>query len=201
MPEILSFTAQPRVVRHGEPVTISWRTANAERVLLGEANLGFPHSTLEPVANGHEVPPSGSEQFKPETTTTYALKAVKGGKSASQRVEVTLRETPGGAGTCTISGQVTGRLEQVVDDPNGKLTGSPGRTTLKVTHIGLFEDNPRREVSRSSVVNRRYSFPNVRAGKEYIVAPLGGWDFEPRGGHVACGSPPVTIRIRGILLE
>ncbi|MDH3287843.1 MAG: TIR domain-containing protein [Betaproteobacteria bacterium] len=74
LPKIISFKGAPLAIQKGQPSSLGWRTANAEKITL----------------DGAPVSPSGSKQVNPKQTTTYELVATNR-KGESDRQTFTIR--------------------------------------------------------------------------------------------------------------
>ena len=69
-PEIVSFTAWPRVVGPGDTVTLTWVTRGAPSVAISWGPERRSNASAEKRA---ELPPSGSLQVQPKENTVYVL--------------------------------------------------------------------------------------------------------------------------------
>ena len=79
-PEIVSFKAAPSTIKKGERSNLTWKTKNAEEVII------------EPL--GKRFRPSGRNEVRPHKTTTYTLMARnKEGKKVTRKV--TVKVSPG----------------------------------------------------------------------------------------------------------
>lgn len=78
--EIISFVASNSKVRKGDSVALSWRTANANTVMLGRAGTG----------DFRNVQASGSQSVSPDKTTTYVLMAGQSTKGPAKMESKTL---------------------------------------------------------------------------------------------------------------
>jgi len=79
-PEIVSFKAAPSTIKKGERSNLTWKTKNAEEVII------------EPL--GKRFRPSGRNEVRPHKTTTYTLMARnKEGKKVTRNV--TVKVSPG----------------------------------------------------------------------------------------------------------
>jgi len=189
--EIVSFTASSSKVKRGGSVTLSWRTANADTVMLGRDG------------DFREVPASGSESVSPDRNTTYALLAGRSAKGPTRmetktlEVQVSAEATPV---TCTIFGRVTGTPVRARLSPNGPLE------TFKLTHVGVFVPGESRPKFTTGVDRHgRYKFPRMPGDQEFRVAPLGGgWRYDRRNERVSCDpgrSFRVDFHIAGVLVD
>lgn len=83
IPEIVSFHANPAVVRPGKPTTLRWTTRNAQD---GSVSIGPEIG---------KVPRSGSIMFTPKQTTSYEISIATGDRGALTRsVVVTVAQRP-----------------------------------------------------------------------------------------------------------
>lgn len=78
-PVVKTFTASPRTVQAGDPVTLTWETSNADRVAI-DNGVG-------------QQPTTGTFEVRPMQTTTYTLSAVGPGGQATASVTVNVIET------------------------------------------------------------------------------------------------------------
>jgi hypothetical protein len=74
---VLSFTAAPSNVAAGAPVTLTWRTANAQTVVI------------DPASTASSLPTRGSITVTPSVTTTYTITAE--GVGGATRESLTIR--------------------------------------------------------------------------------------------------------------
>ena len=83
-----------------------------DHVLIGKANPGLLSASNSELFIGEpqQLSASGSLKVKLQKTTTYRLQAVRRSHSTFKSIEVKVLELPSTAGTCTISGQLTGNL-------------------------------------------------------------------------------------------
>src|SRR5437868_5189042 len=70
MPEIVSFTASPKVIARGEAVTLAWKTRGVPSVSIAWGPEYHPRSTTQ---RKTDLPPSGSMIFRPVESTLYVL--------------------------------------------------------------------------------------------------------------------------------
>ena len=86
--EIISFVATKSKVKKGGSVTLSWRTANANTVMLGRAGT----------KDFKNVQTSGSQSVSPDKTTTYVLMAGRSTKGPtkmeSKKIQVSVISDP-----------------------------------------------------------------------------------------------------------
>lgn len=75
-PPTVSLKASPTFITRGESSTLSWTSTNATQLEL-EPGIG-------------QVPPEGSRQVTPETSTTYTITATGPGGNASDSVRITV---------------------------------------------------------------------------------------------------------------
>jgi len=69
-PEIVSFTVTPKVIDHGQSVTVAWKTRRAASVILEWAPERNPRDNMQ---RREGLPPSGSLTFEPIEDTVYVL--------------------------------------------------------------------------------------------------------------------------------
>lgn len=74
------LAANPNVIQQGQSTTLTWKTTNANDITL--KGLG-------------EVPPSGSRNVAPNTSSTYTLVAKGPGGTQDATTRVTVNPTPG----------------------------------------------------------------------------------------------------------
>lgn len=184
-PEILSFTVAPQGIHAGQTTTLQWRTANTDHVFVGERNLEWPHTSLEPIRAPRGIEPSGSLQVSPSQTVTYRLEAKKEGKSTFQDVTVEVTNAPTPAATCSITGRLSGELQWDTKDDRGQ----PVSFTL--THMYMRTPGAAQPV-HARVQGREYTFASVPAGQTYTIVP-GNFLSQPRERAVSC-RPNTTHR-------
>lgn len=167
-PHILSFTAEPARIRAGETTTLRWNTTNAEEVFFGVRNPDWLRTDSDPIRVPVGVETSGSLQVAPTQTATYALQAKKGGKSATRflTVEVENPPPPPPPATCTITGQIFGKLTWDVSDDRGS------RYSVTLKHVGMRAPGSA-QLTRAELQGRTYVFRNVPAGRTYTLFPHG----------------------------
>jgi hypothetical protein len=177
-PEILSFTAARTSIHAGDTTTLQWRTANSEQVFFGERNPEWPKTSSETILMPRDIELSGSLQVNPPQTVTYVLEAKKGAGSVFKFVTVEVTNPPTPPATCSITGQVFGKLTwKTVDD-----RGNPISPTL--THIEMKVPGASQSVA-ARIQGRRYIFRNVPAGKTYRIFP-GFFRAQPQEIMVFC---------------
>jgi hypothetical protein len=163
-PRILSFTIAPERIRAGETATLRWSTANTEQVVVGEANPEWPQMSDEAIrttlGSGH----SGSLQVSPSQTVTYTLHARKGGRSVFKLLTIQVTSAPPPPATCTITGQIFGKLTWNSTDDRGQ----PFSATLRQMYMSSNESDER---VYSRLQGRTYTFTNVPAGQTYRISP------------------------------
>jgi hypothetical protein len=185
-PKILSFSVVPPRIQAGQTATLQWRTENTDHILFGERNPEWPRTSQEPILAPRAIEPSGSVRVSPSQTVTYRLEAKKEGRSTLQDVtlEVTSSPSPPGApapaGTCSITGRISGNLQWNTRDDRGQ----PISFTLE--HIYLKAPGVTRP-ERAKVQGRTYIFENLTAGQTYTISP-GGFRSQPRERVVSCRS-------------
>jgi hypothetical protein len=186
-PDILSFTATPQSIRAGQRATLQWSTVNADEVLVGKENPEWRrNSSAEPILLPRGVESSGTLQVSPLQTTTYRLKALKGTVfSVLGAVTVEVIKPPEPAGTCSISGRVSGKLKWKTMDDRGE------RGTATLTQMAIT--TPSSRTTRASIQEGNYTFANLPAGKTYTIFPYGYFRSEPRERTVLC-EPNTTHR-------
>jgi hypothetical protein len=195
-PEILSFTVTPARISAGQTATVAWRTANTDRVSVGERNPEFPHASLEPIRAPRVVEPSGSMQVSPSRTTNYSLEAKKGAASVVKSVTVEVTTAPPTAATCTISGRILGQLKHDTKDDRGQ----PISFTLTRMAMTTPGDAKPVLVTLGGKDGRDYAFTKLQAGRTYKIFPS-GFRSEPPEISVDClrGEPHTgkNFRITG----
>jgi len=129
-PEISAFTATPLSVKHGESVTLSWQTANADSCKI-EPDVGA-------------VAPNGKHSVSPTDTTTYTITAEGIGDPATAAVTVTIENSAPVADPQTVStDEDTPRaITLTATDVDGDsltyaITVQPGNGTLSGTPPNL----------------------------------------------------------------
>jgi hypothetical protein len=169
--EIIEFVANTDIAVKGSSVTLSWRTANANTVMLGSQGAN----------DFKKVQASGSRLVSPDKTTTYVLMVGQSTKGPTAMTSKTLRIAVGipPKGTCSIKGELEGKWRQPIQE----LPGGPSEIwTVGVGIYNVGSDNP---LEGASVSDRGiYRFKDLSAGKEYTVRP--SWDSSPREGNVLC---------------
>ncbi|HVV45253.1 MAG TPA: hypothetical protein VHC72_08595 [Bryobacteraceae bacterium] len=70
-PQIVSFTATPRVIRAGESATLSWEVQGVDSVTIAWRPDDY---SREPMEQRRGLPPSGMMIVQPRTSTFYILK-------------------------------------------------------------------------------------------------------------------------------
>lgn len=188
-PRILSFTIAPERIRAGETATLRWTTANTEQVIVGESNPQWPQSG-EAIRTVLSSERSGSLQVSPSQTITYTLHARKGGRSVFKLLTVQVTSAPPPPATCTISGQIFGKLTWNSTDDRGQ----PFSATLKQMYMSSNESDER---VYSRLQGRTYTFTNVPAGQTYKISP-DNFRSRPMERTVTC--QPGTVH-RGINFE
>jgi hypothetical protein len=184
MPEITSFEPKLTTILKGQSVRLSWRTANAERVSLGERDPGVAHSA-DPIREQRDVDPSGASPITvtPERDTTYVLRAEKGNQSSSKIVTVLVGPAP--PTFCSITGSISGdRL-------------------LYATRVELHRTDASQPVRVVRAIGGTFTFERVPVGEYQIVPkarfppvndhPSSLWFF-PRAKTVTC-RPNVPYRL------
>lgn len=172
--EIISFAANTGKVNKGSSVTLSWRTANANTVMLGR----YGKNDLQ------KVPTSGSRSYSLDQTTTYILMV---GQSTSgpttmksKTLQVVVSAPP--KGTCSIEGELEGKWRQPIQE---RPQGPSSIWTVDVGIYNVGSDRPFEGASVSGHGNHGiYRFKDLSAGKEYTVKPV--WASSPPEGNVSC---------------
>lgn len=188
-PRIISFTISPDRIRAGETATLRWTTANTEQVIVGEANPEYPRSG-EAIRTRLSEGPSGSLQVSPSQTITYTLHARKGGRSVFKSLTVQVTSAPPPPATCTITGQIFGKLTWDSRDDRGQ----PFSATLRQMYMSSNEGDER---VYSRLQGRTYTFKDVPAGQTYKISP-DNFRSRPMERTVTCR--PGTVH-RGIDFE
>jgi hypothetical protein len=85
-PAISVFAARDSRILSGDPVVLSWQTADAQVVLLGRAS---PNNT-QAIDGAESVPPVGGARRFPDHTTTYVLQAEQGSQKVRKELVVTV---------------------------------------------------------------------------------------------------------------
>lgn len=96
--------------------------------------------------------------------------------------------------TCSISGQMTGKLQD---------------QGFKVTHVGIFVPGESKPKFIKQLDNQgRYTFQKLPGGQEFRIAPFGrnaaGWRYDRQKALVSCRagkSFTVNIHILGVLID
>ncbi|MDH4078361.1 MAG: hypothetical protein OEU68_00935 [Nitrospira sp.] len=158
-PKIISFTVSPQRIDPGATGTLQWSTANTDNVVISERN----QKKLLLVQNAPET--SGSLQISPTQTATYRILARKGSRSVSRDVTIQVTKQSAPTATCSITGQISGKLDWDLTD----LRGEPLR--LKVTEIYMEIPGETTNWIRARLQGRTYEFKNVPAGKTYRIFP------------------------------
>ena len=70
MPEIVSFTANPKVIAHGETVTLAWEMRGVPSVSIAWGPEYHQRGTMQ---RKTELPPSGTMIVRPMENTLYVL--------------------------------------------------------------------------------------------------------------------------------
>jgi len=169
--EIISFVASTSKVKKGSSVTLSWRTTNANTVMLGRYG-----------ANDFlKVQASGSRSVSPDKTTTYVLmvgQSTKGPTAMkSKRLQVAVSTPP--KGTCSIEGELEGKWRQRIQERPQEPS------SIWTVDVGVYIVGSDRPFEIASVSEHGiYRFKDLSAGKEYRVRPF--WASSPREGNVSC---------------
>lgn len=199
-PQIVSFDSDKRQISEGDTATLRWITTGAEKVLL-EAYPMRGNSSVS------DLPSTGFLSVSPSVSTTYELKASsrRGLSSVSQRLHIRVIATPEVAGTCSVSGRVTGRWRVQVDDPTGRQTGIAGTSTYTLKSMRITSQDSGKLVATAPLsLSGRYTFENLPAGKKYKIAPELGWRHEPQSRIVSCTaneSHRADFRILGPMID
>lgn len=69
-PEIVSFTATPKVISPGQTVTVAWETHGVTSVTVAWAPESNPRGHMQRRAG---LPPSGATTFQPQEPTAFVL--------------------------------------------------------------------------------------------------------------------------------
>ena len=189
-PRILSFTIAPERIRAGETATLQWSTANTEQVVVGEGNPEWPQTSSEAIRTPLSSLPSGSLQVSPSRTVRYTLHARKGGRSVLKFLTIQVTSAPTPPATCSITGQIFGKLTWNSTDDRGQ----PFSATLREMYMSSNESDER---VYSRLQGRTYTFTNVPAGQAYRISP-DNFRARPRERTVSC--QPGTVH-RGINFE
>lgn len=176
--KIISFVANTGIVKKGHSVTLRWRTANANTVMLGRYGAN----------DFQKVPASGSRSVSPAKTTTYILmvgQSTKGPTAMkSKKLQITVSTPP--KGTCSIEGELKGKWRQRIQER------SMGPSSIWTVNVGIYIVGSNRPFEVASVSNRGiYRFKDLSAGKKYTVRPF--WASSPQEGNVSC-TPGKTIK-------
>lgn len=177
-PEIISFVASSSNIKKGGAVTLSWRTANANTVMLS----GYGGKDIR------RVKTSGSQSVKPDKTTTYVLMAgqqAKGPTAMEEKLlKVTVSTSPTGPGVrkCSITGKLTEKWKQRVKE-HPKDRGS-----MWTVDVAIFAAGSNKYVDTASVKSMGshgiYRFNGLNAGEKYTVKP--SWASSPPSHNVTC---------------
>ena len=169
--EIISFVANTGKVEKGSSVTLSWRTANANTVMLGRYGAN----------DFQKVQASGSRLVSPDKTTTYVLMVGQSTKEPTAMKSKTLQiavSTPP-KGTCSIEGELEGKWRQRIQER------PKGPSSIWTVDVGIYIVGSDRPFEGASVSDRGiYRFKDLSAGKEYTVRPF--WASSPQEGNVSC---------------
>jgi len=176
--EIISFVANTGKVEKGSSVTLSWRTANANTVMLGRYGAN----------DFQKVQASGSRSVSPDKTTTYVLMVGQSTKGPTAMKSKTLQiavSTPQ-KGTCSIEGELEGKWRQRIQER------PKGPSSIWTVDVGIYIVGSDRPFEGASVSDRGiYRFKDLSAGKEYTVRPF--WASSPQEGNVSC-TPGKTLK-------
>lgn len=172
--QILSFAANTGKVKKGSSVTLSWRTANANTVMLGSYGANDFQKVLA----------TGSQSVSPDKTTTYVLMAgqSRSGPTAmeSKTLQVEVSTPPNG--TCSIEGELKGKWRQPIQEQ------PQGPTSIWTVGVGIYLVGSVSPLEGALVSNQGdhgiYRFNNMMAGQEYTVRPV--WASSPAKGDIAC---------------
>ena len=189
-PEILSFTAEPARINAGETTTLRWRTANIDQLFFGKRNPQWPDTSSDPILTPRGIDPAGSFPVNPSQTSTYVLEAKKGGRSVIKMVTVEVTSAPTPPATCSITGQVDGKLTWNTMDDRGNPI-SPTLRFIEMKTMGVSE--PR----RARIQGRTYIFADVPAGQRYRISP-GLFRSQPKEHTVIC-RPNTTHRLNFVI--
>lgn len=171
--KIISFVANTSNVQKGSSVILSWRTANANTVMLGRSGVN----------NFQKVQASGSRSVSPDKTTTYVLMVGKSTKGPTAMKSKTLQiavSTPP-TGTCSIEGKLEGKWRQRIKE-RPQAPSSIWTVAVGIYIVGSNRPFPFEGASISD--QGIYRFKDLSAGKEYMVRP--DWASSPRKGYVSC---------------
>jgi hypothetical protein len=189
-PRILSFTSTPERIQAGETATLQWSTANTDQVVVGEGHPEWLQTRGEAVGTTLSSELSGSLQVSPSQTITYALQAKKGGRSIFKFLPIQVTSVPTPPATCSISGQIFGKLRWSSTDDRGQ----PFSATLRQMYMRSSEGDERINVR---LQGRTYTFTNVPAGQTYKISPE---NFRARPMERTVSCQPGTVH-RGINFE
>ena len=188
-PVILSFTIAPLRIQAGQTATLQWSTTNTERVFIGEPDPEW-RTSGELIRAARAVELSGSLVVNPSKTATYRIKVQKGGRSVYKDVTVLVMIAPTPPATCSISGQIFGRLTWNSSDDRGQ----PFSATLRQVYISSDGTDPR---VYTRLRGRMYTFTNVPAGQTYKISPD---NFRARPREITVSCQPGTSH-RGLDFE
>lgn len=171
--KIISFVSNTSNIQKGSSVTLSWRTANANTVMLGQSGAN----------NFQKVKASGSRSVSPDKTTNYVLmvgKATKGPTAMkSKTLQIAVSTPP--TGTCSIEGELEGKWRQRIKER------PQAPSSIWTVAVGIFivgSDIPFPFEGASISDHGIYRFKDLSAGKEYMVRP--SWASSPRKGNISC---------------
>lgn len=172
--EIISFAANTGQVNKGSSVTLSWRTSNANTVMLGR----YGENDLQ------KVQTSGSRSFSPDQTTTYILmvgQSTSGPTTMKSKTLQVVVSTPP-KGTCSIEGELEGKWRQPIQER------PQGPSSIWTVDVGIYDVGSDRPLEGASVSGHGnhgiYRFTDLSSGKEYTVKPV--WASSPPEGNVSC---------------
>lgn len=188
-PVIISFTIAPPRIQAGQTATLQWSTTNTEHVFIGEPDPEW-RTSGEFIRAPRAVELSGSLQVTPSHTVTYRLQAKKGGRSTFTDVTVQVTNLPAPPATCSITGQIFGKLTWNSSDDRGQ----PFSATLRQVYISS-DGTDQRVYTR--LRGRMYIFRNVPAGKTYKISPD---NFRARPREITVSCQPGTSH-RGLDFE
>ena len=69
-PEIVSFTATPRVISRGQFATVAWETRGVPTVTIEWCPASHPRGSMQ---RRSDLPPVGTMTVRPEVDTVYVL--------------------------------------------------------------------------------------------------------------------------------
>ena len=179
-PKIVEFSVSPKSVKAGETVSISWKVQNAKSVQLYLDGVEWKPDRM----SSNRWPSSMKEGLQTgiDRSTNFKLIASNGKTTTQKTVTVSVRTASKSKGTCTLSGTLTGKWRQEVQERFN------GPSTTWIPDVGILSAATRKGVASMKVNEKTGGYKSKRlpAGSQYILRPE--WGAKPRERTVSCRS-------------